>query len=172
MVRTVVVGDRPRELEELIARRRALGQDLFDEVWNGEYHMTPGPSVRHARVDRELARLLDPGRRRAGLVDTGIFNLGDNDNYRVPDGGLHRGRPVGVYVPTAAVVVEVLSPGDETYDKFPFYAEHGVDELIVADPEARIVQMWRLGDDAYTETDRSELLEVTAAELTREIDWP
>ena len=29
------------ELEELIARRRALGQDGMDEVWEGEYHVAP-----------------------------------------------------------------------------------------------------------------------------------
>jgi hypothetical protein len=31
-MRTVVVGERPPELEALIQRRRQLGQDLYDEV--------------------------------------------------------------------------------------------------------------------------------------------
>jgi hypothetical protein len=35
----------------------------------------------------------------------------------VPDGGYHRGVPSVLYVPTAAIVVEVLSPGDETWLK-------------------------------------------------------
>ncbi len=37
-MRTVIVGKRPPELEDLIERRHALGQDPFDEVWRGEYH--------------------------------------------------------------------------------------------------------------------------------------
>jgi len=46
-MRTVVVGERPRELAEWIERRRSLGQDLFDEVWDEEYHVVPGPSAEH-----------------------------------------------------------------------------------------------------------------------------
>lgn len=171
-MRTVIVGEWPRELDDLIERRRALEQDIFDEVWDGEYHVTPGPSAEHARVSYELAALLLPRSRRAGLVGTGPFNLGDPNDYRVPDGGLHRGHPTGVYLPTAAVVIEVVSADDETYEKFGFYAEHGVEELMVADPQDRTVRVWRLSGDSYTEGDGSALLDVTAADLTRDIDWP
>jgi hypothetical protein len=53
-----------------------------------------------------------------------------------------------------------------------FYAAHGVEELVVADPQLRIVRIWQLVDGKLAETGRSGLLQVTAAELTREIDWP
>lgn len=106
------------------------------------------------------------------MVGTGPVNLGHENDYRVPDGGLHRGRPIGVFLPTAAVVVEVVSSGDETYDKFGFYAEHGVDELIVADPQQRTIGIWQLRAGAYVEAGRSDLLDVSADGLTREIDWP
>ncbi|WP_165486247.1 Uma2 family endonuclease [Frankia sp. Cppng1_Ct_nod] len=171
-MRTVVLGERPRVLEEFIARRQTLGQDTFDEVWNGEYHMAPGPSAEHGRVDYELSALLRPRARAAGLVGTGPFNLGRRDDYRVPDGGLHRGSPSGVFLPTAAVVIEIVSPDDETFAKIDFYAAHGVDELVVADPARRTVQIWQLVNGKYDETGRSDLLHVTAAELTRDIDWP
>lgn len=171
-MRTVIVGERPPELDEWIERRRALGQDLFDEVWNGEYHVVPGPSAKHARVYDELMARLRPVARAAGLVTTGPFNVGGPDDFRVPDGGLHRGNPTGVFVPTAAVVVEVLSPHDETYEKFGFYAECGVEEIIVADPERRAVRIWRLADGEYAETERSELLNVAVVALSGELDWP
>jgi Uma2 family endonuclease len=171
-VRTIVVGERPRVLTEFLARRHALGQDVFDEVWDGEYHVAPGPSAEHGRVDYELSALLRPRARAAGLVGTGPFNLGHSDDYRVPDGGLHRGHPRGVFLSTAAVVVEVVSPGDETYMKFGFYSAHQVDELLVADPQNRTARIWQLIDGKYAETGRSDLLDVTAAELTLEIDWP
>ena len=56
-------------------------------------------------------------------------------------------------MPTAAVVVEVVSPDDETYEKSGFYAAHGVDELIVADPAGRSLSedCWMLRwTSAYT----------------------
>ena len=171
-MRTVVVGVRPPELVELIERRRALGLDTFDEMWNGEYHMAPGPSARHGRVDHDLVVALASRARRAGLVGTGPFNLGEADDYRVPDAGLHCGRPSAVYLATAAIVVEVVSPGDETFDKFDFYARHEVAEVIVADPQRRVVRIWRLSDGRYAETGRSDLLDVRAEDLGTEIDWP
>ncbi len=65
-----------------------------------------------------------------------------------------------------------MSPDGETYIKIDFYAEHGVDELIIVDPQLRIVRIWQLMDGKYAETGRSNLLHVTAVELTRDIDWP
>jgi Uma2 family endonuclease len=155
-----------------IARRHALDQDRADEVWEGEYHVVPGPHAWHAYVDRALAVLLDPPARSARLVGTSEFNLGEPDDYRVPDGGYHRGLPSELYVPTAAIVVEVLSPGDETWEKFDFYARHHVDEIGVADPGAATIRWFRLAADAYQEVGRSDLLDVGVAQLTALIDWP
>ena len=36
----------------------------------------------------------------------------------------------------AVLVVEILSPGDETYDKLAWYAAGGVDEVLVVDPRS------------------------------------
>ncbi len=35
---------------------------------------------------------------------------------------------------TAALVVEIVSPGDKTWEKLPFYAAHSVDESLIVDP--------------------------------------
>jgi hypothetical protein len=164
-VRTVVLGPRPPELEAVLERRRALGQDLYDEVWAGEYHMAPEPSHRHALLDDEVAAVLRPLARRAGLVGSGPFNLGRPGDYRVPDRGLHRGRSAEVWVPTAAMVVEILSPDDETFDKFAFYARHRVDEVLVVDPALQTVRCWRLSEESYVENEASGLLGVTVAEM-------
>ena len=99
----------------------------------------PAPRSSHGRLDRQLSRLLHDAAERAGLVDTSTFNLGRPDDYRVPDAGYHRAEPAAVYLPTAAVVVEVVSPRDETYAKLPFYAARGVDEVLVVDPALRRV---------------------------------
>ena len=139
----MVLGPQPEEVQTLIQRRRSLGIDTFDEVWEGSYHVAPAPNAAHAYLDDVLAVLLHPYAVAAGLVGTGPFNLGESGDYRVPDRGYHRGRPTGTWLATAAVVVEIVSPDDETYDKFGFYAHHGVDELLVADPADLSVSIWR-----------------------------
>jgi Uma2 family endonuclease len=77
-----------------------------------------------------------------------------------------------VFVPTAAIVVEVLSPGDRTYEKFGFYAGQGVEEIVVADPQQRRIECWRRSGDSYRRAARSVLLGLNAAEVTQAIDWP
>jgi hypothetical protein len=101
---------RARTKSRLLKQRQALGQDGYDEVWEGEYHMAPMAHPPHGYLDDELAVLLRPLALGAGLVGTGAFNLGSPDDYRVPDRGLHRGLPTTTFVPTAAVVVEIVSP--------------------------------------------------------------
>ena len=172
-MKTVVLGEPPPEITALLARRRALGQDRFDEVWEGDYHVVPGPHPWHGYVAKALGSLLDPLAVTAGLVATGQFNLGPSkDDFRVPDGGYHLSLPSEMFVPTAAVVVEVLSPGDETWLKFDFYARHGVDEIVIADPRAREVRWFTLTGAAYEETGASNLLGVGAADLVARIAWP
>ena len=167
-----MLGPRPAELEALIERRRAQGLDRYDEVWAGEYHMVPAAHPSHGYVDNQIAVLIDPHTRRAGLVGTGPFNLGAPDNYRVPDRGLHRGLPSTTWVRTAAMVVEIVSPDDETWDKLDFYAAHLVDEVLIVDPQERSVTCLRLEAGRYLPVEVSGLLTVAAAELARRVDWP
>ena len=168
-MRTVVVGTRPPELLALMTRRRDLGLDTFDEVWNGEYHMNPAPHSRHGRVDRQVTRALDPMAERLGLIPTSPFNLGVADNYRVPDGGyLRPPAPNDVYVPTAAVVVEIISPDDETLDKLPHYEAFGVDEVVVVDCDRRVVRIFR----GLVEVDHSAVLGISTSWLEQQITWP
>lgn len=168
---TLVLGEGPVELQALIERRRSLGQDLFDEVWEGVYHLAAAPNFRHGYVDDALARLLGPFATAAGLVGTGPFNLGVKDDFRVPDHGYHRALSDQDWLPSAVVVVEVVSPHDETYAKFDFYAAHQVAELIVSDPGKRRVHCYRRDGDHYVESAGSATLGVSAQELTDGIDW-
>ena len=171
-MKTVVLGPWPVEFEAFIERRRKLGIDRFDEVWEGCYHVVPAPHPSHGLVEDQLARILGRYADTAALVGSGAFNLGDPDNYRVPDRGYHRSPPTTTWVPTAAIVVEVVSPHDETLEKFDFYAEHGVDELLIAEPASRTVRCWRLNDGRYLEADRSDLLDVSTRSLSDQITWP
>jgi len=170
---TVVLDPQPVEIAELIERRRRLGQDLLDEVWDGVLHMNPAPHGRHTNVQQQLAELLGPLARAAGLLPRiGVFNLGGSDNYRVPDGGLFRPGVDQLYYPTAALVLEIVSPADETYEKLGFYAARGVDEVLIVDPETRTVDWRALAAGEYGVVERSALIELGAADLARQIVWP
>jgi len=171
---TLVLGTPPPELEALLERRRHAGVDRLDEVWQGVRHVVPGPSFEHARVSQHLAVLLDGPARDAGLLAAvSEFNLGESEHdFRVPDGGLHRPGAAGVWLATAAVVVEILSPGDESRQKLPFYAEHHVDEVLLVDPAERTVTWLALRDGEYGPVQRSRLIELGPAELAEQLDWP
>ena len=168
----VVLGERPPEIESWLERRRALGQDRFDEVWEGEYHVAPAPHGRHSRLELQVARLMGPRADDVNLVAYGPFNLGTPDDFRVPDQGYLRAQQERTFYPTAALVVEIVSPGDETYRKFDFYFRHGVEELLVVDPDTCCIEWYARGADGFVPADRSALLDLAADQLYDEIDWP
>ncbi len=171
-MRTVVLGDPPAPLQSWLERRRALGQDRFDEVWEGEYHVAPEAHGRHGDVDDQLAGLLRPKARAVGLWPSGPLNLGAPNDYRVPDRAYLRQRATEVWNPAATIVVEILSPGDESYAKFGFYHRLGVEEVLIVDPLRRAVEWYRRTAEGFERADASRLLSVTEAGLAAEIDWP
>jgi Uma2 family endonuclease len=164
----------PAELQALLERRKRLGQDRKDEVWEGVLHVVPAPAHRHARLAQQLAVIFDAPARAAGLEPTiAEFNLGDSkEDFRVPDGGLHRPGAAEMWHPTAALILEILSPGDEAWEKLPFYAAHHVDEILIVDPDTQHVHWLALTADRYEPIEHSALIDLGPAELARRIDWP
>jgi hypothetical protein len=171
---TLVLDPPPHELRELLERRRISGLHRLDEVWEGVLHMVAAPSGPHAYIAHQLAVLLGAPTRAAGLVPAiGAFNLGDSDeDFRVPDGGLHRSIPRGVWHSTAALVVEIVSLGDESWQKLPFYAAHQVDEVLIVDPAEHAVYWLALAGGEYHDVQRSGLIDLGPADLAARIDWP
>jgi Uma2 family endonuclease len=136
--------------QDFLAERRARGADRWDEVWEGVLHMPPPPSANHQRIAGKLWRVLAPLADARGLEvwhETGLFRPGAAErDYRVPD--LMAARPElaserGVEGP-ADLVVEILSPEDETYDKLPFYESLGVREVLVVEPKTRAAELYVL----------------------------
>lgn len=72
-------------------------------------------------------------------------------------------------MPTAEIVLEVLSPDDET---FVFYARRGVRKLLVAHPLERWVRCRVLRGGAYVQSERSELLDVDMTAVGDAVRWP
>ena len=142
----------------VITERTRLGVDRLDEVWEGVYHVTPVPSREHGWIASELLSLLS-NQAREHQVGTLRYDqaVGSPRDYRVPEwlflsrGGARlseRG-----YVRAADLVCEVLSPGDDTWKKKPFYERMGVKELLVIDPKPRRVWLFNLVVGRYVEVE-------------------
>lgn len=134
--------------EAVLEERRRTGADLFDEVWEGTLHMVPPPSEEHQGLSSELFLLLAPLAKAAGLLarfETGLYRPGNLvPDYRTPDllfapPSLRSKRGIEG---AASLVIEILSPDDETYDKIPFYESLGVGELLIVSPGARTFELY------------------------------
>ncbi len=148
----VVMLDAPRSL---IEQRARLGQDRWDEVWEGVLHMVPPPSYEHQRLGTLLLVFLEPIARGRGLLasyETGVFRpeAGEAD-FRVPD--LVVARPQQVTARGveggAEMVVEIRSPNDESVEKLPFYQALGVQEVLLIEPGERTVELYVLRGGRY-----------------------
>ena len=171
-MRVLTTDPPPAEVETLLERRRQAGIDRFDEIWDGVLHMAPMAHSRHGEVQAQLFEFLGPLARSAGLSACGEFNLGEQDDFRVPDGGLLPRDSHAVFHQTAPLVLEVLSPADETWEKLPFYAAHNVDEVLIADPDAQKVTWLALTGGEYHPVERSTLIDLGPARLAELISWP
>jgi len=169
---TLVLDPQPAAFERLLEERRRVGADRRDEVWQGVLHMIPPPSVAHERLAHRLHVLLDGDAETAGLVVAGTVGIGMQSNHCVPDLALLRPGYKAQWNETAALVVEIVSPGDETWEKLPFYAAHQVDELLIVDPDKRTVHWLRLAEGEYQPVEQSGLIDLGPAELAQRIDWP
>jgi Uma2 family endonuclease len=139
--------------ETYLEARRRNGQDKLDEVWDGVLHMVPPASYLHGNLGTRLIIALDPIAERRGLVvnGDGIGLFGTGENYRIPDITLARPDQVSKRgLEGAELVVELLSPHDEARAKFPFYAEVGVREIWLIQPEPRALEIHALDHGAYT----------------------
>ncbi len=138
--------------EEFLEERRRLGHDKRDELWEGVLHMVPPGSFAHGTVSIELAVALRAMAKRRGLLarasEIGVFNPAVDKSYRVPDVSV--GRPEHVSergFEGAELVVEVLSPNDESRKKFDFYARVGVREVWLVEPKTRETELYTLRTD-------------------------
>jgi Uma2 family endonuclease len=138
--------------EAFLDERRKKEQDRRDEVWDGELHMVPPPTGFHQALSSTLVHVLFPHAERRGLTiihDPGLFRR--EDDYRVPD--------LAVIEPKflskrgidghAELIVEILSPNDESRDKFPFYAACKVNEIWLIEPTTREVELYVLRKQSY-----------------------
>ncbi len=143
----------PYAAERLKEERRKSGADRWDEVWEGDLHMSPPPEGEHSRVELELAAFVIPlikERDLGRILRLGVRKPGSGEkNYRIPEfvfvskARLHLVE--GCWLNGGPdVAFEIRSPGDETYDKLDFYGEVGTGELVIVDRDTKRVELLRL----------------------------
>jgi Uma2 family endonuclease len=152
----ILVTD-PDLKRKLLRRRKAWGGDHRDEVWNGVYVMSPLANNDHQRfVHRLCFALQETFQDDPSVVVLPGANISDRDeewekNYRVPDvvvrlpGGVAHDR--GEYwLGGPDFLVEIVSRGDRSRKKRPFYAKIGVREMMVVDRDPWAIELYRLSD--------------------------
>ena len=158
----------PGTSKKLIARRKALGVDGHDEVWDGVYVMPPMANDEHQQVIARVTAILQDviGWSGLGEVRPGV-NITDLDkhwkkNYRVPD--------VAVFLRGCKAInrnthwlggpdwlAEIVSPGDESRQKLPFYAKVGVREILLIDRDPWGIELYQLRNEEMVLVGQSTL---------------
>lgn len=172
----VLFQQRTAEIEAWLAERRRAGLDHRDEVWEGTYVvMNPAPSKHHAWLAAELVRLLREPAESFGLRAIEAANVGSRHSYRIPDVTVcdfDQFDPTGLWLATAAIAIEIRSPGEAHEEKLPFYAGCKVGEVVLVDPEHQTVRWLALSDDGeYRPTDHSGVLDLAVNRVTSLIRW-
>ncbi len=178
--------------ETLLAHRRQHGLDRWDEMWEGMLHMVPPPHHEHGRLNDELGTYLklhweadclgktfpETGVKRPGVPSQQQLGEAIPSDYRVPDRsflcperyGLLQG---GWIVGGPDAVLEIVSPGDESRQKLPFYLALGVREAILIDRDSKQVEIFRASASEFVAAapDAAGWIasEVLKTELRREV---
>jgi len=130
------------------------------EIMEGELYVTPSPSRRHQEFAGNLLVVLKPfvEAHRLGVVYIAPFDvILEETSVVVPD-LLFVGRErVGIVTDRGVrgapdLIVEILSPGTARRDrveKAKLYARHGVGHYWLADPDARILEVYELTEGQY-----------------------
>ncbi len=143
----------PLVSERMIAERKRLGIDKYDEVWNGVYVMPPLANNAHQRIVMDCCLILSEvlGPSATVLPGANVSDRGDDwkQNYRCPDVVvvLDGGQAIDCdthWLGGPDFLIEIMSPGDDTLEKLPFYAAIGVREVLVVERDTREAQLYRL----------------------------
>ncbi|HEY7427862.1 MAG TPA: Uma2 family endonuclease [Gemmataceae bacterium] len=137
----------PSILPDIQAMRKCTGADRWDEMWEGVLHMPPMPNRDHQDLEFCLESFLRfywaPTCQGKVYHQINVAAIGGwPDNYRIPDLVLLLPQRFAIdrneyFEGGPDVVVEIHSPGDEAYEKLPFYRDLGVSEVWIIHRDTR-----------------------------------
>jgi Uma2 family endonuclease len=173
-MRAVIVDS--HTIEELVKQRKSLGTDRWDEVWRGEWHLSPSPSWEHQRMEKAFLRILTEVVEDSGLGEViHQFNVADPaqglQDFRIPDisvvlQGSHAQVRETFIAGGPDLLLEIYSPGDETYQKIDWYGEQGVRELIIINRDTKGVELYRHDGESLKPVGTSPSGSIEAVEST------
>lgn len=163
-----ILIDNPRWEARLLKKRRLMGGDRFDEVWDGVYIMSPLADDEHQMLAADLTGVFVTVIKFSGLgeVRAGV-NVSDRvkgwkKNYRIPDiavklkDGLARILK-NHWVGGPDFIVEIVSEGDRSRRKLDFYAAIGTREVLVVDRDPWSLELYSLRDGRLVPTGVSRI---------------
>jgi Uma2 family endonuclease len=144
--------------EHFLERRKRIGADRWDEMWEGELHMPPAPNLEHQDLEWAIESWLRnhwaPRRGSKVYHQINVASRGGWPNdYRLPDLVLltpdrFQINKMEYFDGGPTAVVEIRSPGDESMDKLPFYGRIGVEEAWIIDRDTKVPEIYLLrGED-------------------------
>ena len=149
----------PVALPGVLAWRKSIGADQWDEMWEGVLHMPPAPNREHQDLEGALEFYLRsrwaPQRGAKVYHQINLAPIGGWDkNYRIPDLLLLLPQRFAIdrneyFEGAPDVVVEIHSPGDEAYEKLPFYAQLGVPEVWIIHRDTKVPEIHLLRRGRY-----------------------
>lgn len=152
--------------EELLADRRRLGQDRYDEVWDGEDIIMPDPRFLHRVLAGRIYCLLDDIVVHEGRAIVQGSNVSDREfgwieNDIIPDLTMYRAEKVIENDDTHVVggpslAIEIVSPGDRTYEKVAKYDGFGTDELLLIDRDPFVISRYARSDEGLAAAGTAE----------------
>jgi len=139
--------------------RKRIGADRWDEMWEGVLHLAPVPNRSHQHFQWALETWLWDywARPRGNRVyhEINVASVGGwPDDYRVPDLVLLTPDRFDIdhneyFEGAPAVVVEIRSPDDESYEKLAFYAKLGVPEVWVIERDTKTPEVYAIAGGDY-----------------------
>jgi Uma2 family endonuclease len=153
---------------KMIARRKALGHDRYDEVWDGVYIMSPLPNDEHQQLVTRVTYIMEDAVGLPGLGDVrpGI-NLSDRvkgwkKNYRIPDVVVFLKGGIAVNHGTHWVggpdwLTEIVSPEEDPGPKLEFYEKIRAREVLIIHRDPWSIELYQLQNDKLVLSGKSDL---------------
>ena len=154
------------KVRRIIRRRRSLGLDRKDEIWNGRYIVMPDPDNVHQDLVGALLtvlRIVISWAKLGNAYPGG--NISDREdkwtaNYRVPDVTVFlNDNPAENrnthWLGGPDLAVEIVSDNDKSRKKLDFYASVGTRELLIVDRAPWQLELFRLTDGELVSVGKS-----------------
>ncbi|WBB74597.1 Uma2 family endonuclease [Micromonospora sp. WMMD1128] len=128
------------------------------ELFDGSLHVTPAPTPRHQRIQRDLGNLLETAARRVGLELLETVNVRLRPG-RIPIPDLVVTEPIDFDEPMieardVQLVCEVISPGNAATDKvlkMHYYAAAEIEWYLLVEQENGTLHLYRRQGRHYRE---------------------